>query len=221
MKNNIIESLLIIYTTDEGKLKVLLKKNDKEPYKGYWIIPGEPLTDDMSLKENSKQIFKNITNIKIDDIKPAGIYNEINIDDQRIIELAYTTIIDKKTVDLKKEDSSEWFDIDKLPKIGFNHKEILEKSIEDIKEKIIFNSSNIILDFFKNDFTLSELQSFYENIIGKKIDRRNFRKKILSQDIIIDTGEKTKMTAGRPGKLYIFNKENMKGKIIWNKMVGV
>lgn len=214
MKNNIIESLLIIYTADEGKLKILLKKNEEEPYKGYWIIPGEKLTDDTSLEDNPKVVFNNITNINIEDIKPAGIYSEINTDQERIIELTYTAITDKNVVDLKKEETTEWFDIDELPKIGYNHSEIIEKATNAIKEKIIYNSENIILELFRNVFTLSELQAFYENITGKTVDRRNFRKKILSQDLVIDTGEKTTSAAGRPGKLYIFNKDNVKGKII-------
>lgn len=214
MKNNIIESLLIIYTANEGKLKILLKKNEEEPYKGYWIIPGEKLTDDTSLEDNPKVVFNNITNINIEDIKPAGIYSEINTDQERIIELTYTAITDKNVVDLKKEETTEWFDIDELPKIGYNHSEIIEKATNAIKEKIIYNSENIILELFRNVFTLSELQAFYENITGKTVDRRNFRKKILSQDLVIDTGEKTTSAAGRPGKLYIFNKDNVKGKII-------
>ena len=214
MKKNIIESLLIIYTEDEGKLKVLLKKNEEEPYKGYWIIPGEKLTDETTLEDNPKLVFNNITNINIDDIRPAGIYREIDTENERIIELTYITITDKNVVDLKKEESSEWFDIDELPKIGYNHGEIIEKATHDIKEKIIYNSDNIILELFRNDFTLSELQTFYENITGKSVDRRNFRKKLLAQNLVIDTGEKTTVSAGRPGKLYVFNKENIKGKII-------
>lgn len=214
MKNNIIESLLIIYTADEGKLKILLKKNKEEPYKGYWIIPGEKLTDETSLEDNPKVVFNNITNINIEDIKPAGIYSEINTENERIIELTYITIADKNVVDLKKEESSEWFDIDELPKIGYNHNEIIEKATNNLKEKIIYNSDNIILELFRNDFTLSELQAFYENITGKTVDRRNFRKKIISQGLVTDTGEKTTVSAGRPGKLYVFNKEKMEGKII-------
>lgn len=214
MKNNIIESLIIIYTADEGKLKILLKKKEDEPYKGYWIIPGEVLTEETSLEENPKTVFKNITNIDINNIKPAGIYSEINTETERIIELTYIAIADKNVVDLKKEETTEWFEIDELPKIGYNHSSIIEKATKDIKEKIINNSDNIILELFRNDFTLSELQSFFENITGKTVDRRNFRKKILSQDLVIDTGEKTTSAAGRPGKLYIFNKDNMKGKII-------
>ena len=178
MKKTVIESLLVIYTADEGKLKILLKKNEQEPYKGYWIIPGEKLTDEMSLEDNSKLVFNNITNINMEDIKPAGIYSEINTDEDRIIELTYIAITDKNVVDLKKEEVSEWFDIDELPKIGYNHEEIIEKATNDLKEKIIYNSDNIILDLFRNDFTLSELQAFFENVTGKKVDRRNFRKQM-------------------------------------------
>ena len=215
MKNNIIENLLIIYTADEGKLKILLKKKSEEPYKGYWILPSEILDSETTLEESSQRLFNKTTNIKSEDIFQGNIFSELDRNPvDRVIGITHIAITDKNIVDLKKENDIEWFDIDKLPKIGYDHKHIIEATTKDMKEKIIYNHSNILLDLFKSDFTLSELQKFYENIMGKTIDRRNFRKKILNQDLVIDTGEKTNTGTGRPGKLYRFNKENMKGKII-------
>ena len=77
--------------------------------------------------------------------------------------------------------------------------------------RILNNYSNILVKFFPSDFTLTEFQNFYENISGKNIDRRNFRKKIMSQQLVIDTGEKTDNKAGRPGILYKFNEKKMRG----------
>ena len=217
--NNEIINTLIIYAADEGKLKIVLKKNQEEPYKGYWILPNKKLTPDISMESNIKNIFKETTNINCDKIMQGEIYDN-KTENGTVLEVTNVCITDKDIVDYKKPKDFEWFDVDKLPKIGFNHDVIINDSKEKIKEKIICNFSNILLDIYRSDFTLSELQKFYENILGKIIDRRNFRKKIINQGLVIDTGEKTRSTTGRPGKLYRFNKENMEGKIIWTKMVG-
>lgn len=211
--NNEIVNTLIIYAADEGKLKILLKKNQDEPYKGYWILPNKKLTPDVSLENNAKNIFKETTNINCDKIMPGEVY-DTKTDSGIIVEVTNICITDKDIVDRKKNPEYDWFEVDNLPKIGFNHRMIINNSKKGIKERIIYNFSNILLDIYKSDFTLSELQRFYENILGKLIDRRNFRKKIINQGLVIDTGEKIKSSTGRPGKLYRFNKDNMEGKII-------
>lgn len=217
--NNEIINTLIIYSADEGKLKILLKKNQDEPYKGYWILPNKKLISNTSIEKNLKSIFKEATNIECDKFVQGKIYDE-KTSSGTSLTITNICITDKDIVNYKKKEDYDWFDVDNLPKIGFNHKTIINDSKQEMKEKIIYNFSNILLDIFKSDFTLSELQKFYENILDKKIDRRNFRKKVITQKLVIDTGEKTKSSAGRPGKLYIFNKDNMEGKIIWTKKVG-
>lgn len=211
--NNEIINTLIIYAADEGKLKILLKKNHEEPYKGYWILPNKKLTPEVSLEDNIKRVFKESTNINCDKIMTGEVY-DIKTPEGLALEVTSICITDKNIVDYKKSENFEWFEADNLPKIGFNHRHIIDNATKKIKEKIIYNFSNILLDIYKSDFTLSELQKFYENILGKIIDRRNFRKKIITQGLVIDTGEKTKSSTGRPGKLYRFNKDNMEGKII-------
>ena len=211
--NSEIINTLIIYAADEGKLKILLKKNREEPYKGYWILPNKKLMPNINLESNAKSIFKETTNIDCDKLMQGEIYN-IKTPSGMALEITNICITDKDIVDYKKSAEYEWFDTDNLPKIGFNHKIIINNSKQEIKERIIYNFSNILLDIFKSDFTLSELQKFYENILGRIIDRRNFRKKIITQGLVVDTGEKTKSSTGRPGKLYRFNKDNMEGKII-------
>lgn len=210
---NKVENLLIIYSADNGKLKILLKKNFEEPYKNYWVIPGEELDAETTQDESTMNLFKNITSLNYRGFIQGGVFTGLGRKiDGRTIAIVSVVITDRSVADLKKENGFEWFDVDELPKLAFDHREIILSVTGELKTKIIQNYSDILLKLFPSDFTLTEFQKFYENMLGKKIDRRNFRKKMMSQNLVIDTGEKTSNKMGRPGSLYRFNVVNMKGK---------
>jgi len=215
---NILESFLVIYAASQGKLKVFLKKKKMDPYKGYWILPGDILTNDETIEQSAIKIYKQATNLNTSKIFQGKIFSNLDRDPNgRIIAATSIAITDEKLVNIKHDDDTnemQWFDVDKLPKMGYDHKEIINQVTEEVKRKIVNNYDDILLDFFPNDFTLPELQKFYETISKKTMDRRNFHKKFVSQNLVIDTGLKVNSGNGRPGRLYKFNKEKMKGKKI-------
>lgn len=218
---NKVENLLVIYSADKGKLKILLEKKDDEPYKNYWIIPGETLDENTTQEESTNNLFSNITSLNYNSFIQGGVFSDIKRkQDGRTIAIVSIVITDKNVADLKRKEGFEWFDTDELPKLAFDHRDIIATVTEEIKNKIVQNYSDVLLKLFPSDFTLPEFQQFYESILGKKIDRRNFRKKIMTQELVIDTGEKTTNKTGRPGSLYRFNVENMRGKRLWMKMDG-
>lgn len=213
---NLLENLIVIYAADRGNLKILLKKRNEEPYKNYWYIPGEILDINSTLENSASRIFERETGVVSNNVFQGSVFSNLerSIED-RIIAFTSIIITDRDLVDMKKQnDSLEWFDVDNLPKIAFDHGDIILKVTEDIKEKISLNYSNILLDLFPSDFTLPDFQNFYEKVLGKQVDRRNFRKKIFGQDLVIDTGFKSNKKVGRPSTLYRFNPDNMKGKRI-------
>ena len=211
---NVLETLLLIYAADEGKLKIYLKKKLDEPYKGYWTIPNAPLDNQTTLEENANIIYKSMTSLDLTNILEGKTFSDINRDPNgRIIGTTFITITDKTLVDLKKDDEDKaWFDVDELPKLGFDHEKIINEITKELKQKIVTNYNDMLLKCFPSDFTLPEMQNFYENMLGKTIDRRNFHKKFASQELVIDTGVKTSKAIGRPGALYRFNTSKMKGK---------
>lgn len=219
---NLLENLVLIYSADEGKLKILLKKRLEEPYKNYWTIPGDMLDEKTTLEESTRDIFERETNVKVRSIIQGSVFSNLKRNrDARIIAFTNVVITDKDLVDMKKDnDLLEWFEVDSLPKLAFDHRDIIEKVTEDIKEKITLNYSDILLELFPSDFTLPDFQLFYENVIGKEIDRRNFRKKIFNQNLVIDTGFKSNKKMGRPSTLYRFNPDEIRGKRIWIKKDG-
>ena len=185
---NILETIVLIYAADEGKLKIYLKKKQDDPYKGYWILPCAPLDNQTTLEENAHKIYENMTNLNETVMFQNKIFSNLDRNpNNRIIGVSFVAITDKNLTDMKKEDNDKaWFDVEELPKLGFDHAEIIEKVSKEVKKQIVSNYNDMFLSFFPSDFTLPELQNFYENVLGKPIDRRNFHKKFVNQELVYD-----------------------------------
>lgn len=167
------------------------------------MLPGDILSNDQTLEACAENIVVNSINFPNMFLMQSQVFSGLDRDsEERIIACSFTSLTVKEFVHTSE---MEWFDISELPKLAYDHESIIKVNIDDLKKKVIKNDDNILFKLFPNDFTLSELQSFFENIIGKSLDRRNFRKKLLTENIVVETGEKIN-TAGRPSKLYIFNK---------------
>lgn len=214
-ENNIIlETLINIFTVEKGKLKILLERKKEEPYKGYWVIPGEILNKKNTIEENIEKILNRT--IKMSNLYIEQDYTFSNINrnpNERIVATSYIGLVDNKIVELKnnKPENTElnWFYIDEIPKMAFDHKEIIELALQKLKSKLI--NTNILKNLFPSDFTLPELQNTFETIMNVKLDRRNFRKKFLNLNLIEEIGYNNVGGSGRPAKLYKF-KENIKEK---------
>ena len=212
-KNSILlENRINIYTVEKGKLKILLQRKSKEPYKGYWELPGSLLKKEETLEENIDNLLTETIGTK--DIYKEQNYTFSNIDrypNERVLATSYIALTDKRLVKLNKEaegiEDIEWFDIKELPKIAYDHKEILDKAREELKTKL--TNTTILKNLFPSDFTLPELQNTFESIMNIKLDRRNFRKKFITLGLIEETGYNNIGGSGRPAKLYRF-KENIK-----------
>lgn len=207
-----IKMILGTFTVEKGKLKVLLYKKQSEPYKGYWSLPKTGLTYDITFESSVRQMIKEyvgIEGIHTENFK-AFEDKETALDD-KIVHVTTIGIIDSASVHYKKteeiEKEIEWFDVDIFPKLAYNGEEILASMVEYLKLKL--KETEMIKLLFPSDFTLPELQIFCETILGKKLDRRNFRKKVMSLNIIEETGYKSLEGTGRPANLYRF-KDNVK-----------
>lgn len=204
----ILESLINIFTVEKGKLKILLERKKEDPYKGYWILPNETLKKDITLEVTIESILNRTINTSKIYTEQNYTFSGINrYPGNRIISTSYIGLVDNKIIKLNEEIELNWFNLDELPKIGYDHKEIIESSKELLKTKLV--NTTILKNLFPNEFTLPELQSVFESIMNKNLDRRNFRKKFLTLNLIEETGNNSVGGSGRPAKLYKF-KENIK-----------
>lgn len=203
---NQIEVLTNVFTIDKNSLKVYLIRRLEEPFKGYWMLPSNLLMTSETIEECALATIEEYVGIKDIHIEQCNLFSKIDrLPNDRIIGNSVIGLIDEESLLMHKKRTpyeGVWFNVDEIPKMVFDHSEILIDAIKHLKSEL---SNPLMLKIlFPSDFTLPELQNVYEQILGKKIDRRNFRKRILNLDILEDTNYKTSNKTGRPAKLYRF-----------------
>lgn len=208
-KNQGIHVISAIFTVEGNHIKVLLIKRKNEPYKEKWALVGGALYNNEQLEDGVRREIFEKTGIKDVELYQYGVFDELGKTEDipmRMVAIAYLGLIDGKKTKIIKENRSTvdvaWFDISKVPDLAFSHNEILNKEIEKLRELIL--ESNILKVLLPKEFTMPQLQSIYEGILNKTFDRRNFRKKILSLNIIDDTNKEISLNGNKPSKLYRF-----------------
>ena len=211
--NQGLHVVLSLFTVQNGKFKVLLIKRKNEPFKNKWILVGGCAYNFETGKEAMNRELFEKTKIKNIDFDVFDVFTNPNRSPlKRMIAIGYIGVCDasilKTFKETQKASDADWFEIDRTPELGYDHKEILEKAIATLKEKIF--STNIMKKLYPSTFTLPELQSTYEKILGINLDRRNFRKKMLSSKIIEETNETIKNENIKTTKLYKFTNQTSK-----------
>lgn len=206
-KNQGIHVITALFTVEDGKFKVLLIKRKNEPFKDKWILVGGACYNNEDVDQAMRREMYEKTglkNISIDFFKVFS--NPTRSPVMRMIAITYIGVIDCTKVKVLKETTktsdADWFLIDRVPELGYDHKEILQQAIEYLKGKIF--ESKILKELFPKTFTLPQLYNAYVSILDKPIDRRNFRKKLLADGIIKDTGLLQAQEGKKSAKLYSF-----------------
>ena len=206
-KNQGIHVITALFTIEQGIIKVLLIKRKNEPFLGDWVLTGGALFNNEDLETGALRELEEktgITGVEIKQFKAFGKVDRSPV--MRMVAVGFIGIIDSKRVNLLREtkntSNADWFPIDKIPPLGFDHEEILHDALLELRKQIV--KSNILKSLFPDGVTMPELQKTYEAILDKKFDRRNFRKKILNLDLIEDTNKSDKFEGNKPAKVYKF-----------------
>ena len=200
---------VVILTIVENKLKVLLLKRVNEPFRGRWAIPGGFIRLSENLDDAALRVLKektNVQNIYLEQLYTFG--DPLRYPNTRVITCAYFALLRAEDIDVKIVDESqvaeiEWHSVENLPPLAFDHKEIIEYSLKRTRERL--ELCPIAFQLLPKKFTLTELQKSYELILKKDLDKRNFRKKVLATNMLIDLNECTKTGSKRPAALYSFD----------------
>ncbi len=202
---------LLLFTISEGKLKVLLVKRGVEPFKGGWALPGGFVRMNESIDDASKRELKEECGVEGVYLEQLYTFGEPNRDPRtRVISVAYYALANSEKWNLRAETDAEeakLFEVGEIPHLSFDHQEIFDYGIKRLRSKLSY--SNIAFGLLPDEFTLTNLQQVYEVILGKKMDKRNFRKWISNIGLLLPTGKMTKNTAHRPAKLYKFKKNQV------------
>lgn len=198
----------IIFGFEANKLKILLGKRKMDPGRGELSLYGGFVEDDEDLDEAANRTLKTLTGLDNIYMKQVGAFGAVNRDPgQRVISIAYCALINVKDYDetLQELHEQEWVDMDKLPQLYSDHNEMIRKAILMLRRRI--STEPLSFNLLPELFTLTQLQHVYEAILGREIDKRNFRKKIKTIDFIEKTDKIDKITSKRGAALYCFNKK--------------
>jgi len=205
-----VDAIVFGYSKNEG-VSILLIKRKYPPFKDSWAIPGGFILEDESLEEAVKRELLEETGIKVNYLEQLYTFGEPGRDPrQRIISIAYFALVKSSQFRQLKAstdaEDAQWFSISKLPLLAFDHKQILQTAIERVRAKIRYQP--IGFELLDKKFPFADLEKLYTALLDREIDRRNFTKKILSLGLLEDTGELASAAgAGRPSKIYQFNKK--------------
>ncbi|MBU1201495.1 MAG: NUDIX hydrolase [Nanoarchaeota archaeon] len=200
---------IVVFTVMNGFLKVLLIRRGVEPFKGKYALPGGFVRDDESLEEAALRELSEETNVKNIFIKKLSAYGDVNRDPRgRIVSVVFIALIDSERFKLKASTDAmhaEWVNINAMKSLAFDHNTILNDSLDELKLDV--QTTNIAAQMLPDKFTLSELQKLYETILGSELDKRNFRKRIKTFNILKPFNESKMEGAHRPAQLFSFREK--------------
>lgn len=196
-----------VFGFDGSSLKVLLIERGVEPYRHKWALPGDLMYPHENLDEAARRVLHDLTgldDIFMQQIKSFGEVHRHPLG--RVVTVGYIALIRIENYDPKPAfwaDKIQWHDLNEAKNLAFDHDVIVEKAIEKLQVRV--RREPLGFELLPDKFTLHELQKLYEAVLDERFDKGNFRKKILSMNLLIDLKESQKNVAHRPARLYRFD----------------
>lgn len=214
MEQNIrvaVDAVVFGYDAKDG-LSILLIKRGIEPYMNCWALPGGLVHENESLKQAVERELLEETGVQIDYLEQLYTFGNPTRDPRnRVVAICYFALVKPHNFDIKAQTDAkevQWFQVSKLPPLAFDHNEMLQIAQQRLRAKLSYQP--IGFELLNDEFPFSDLENLYMTILDAKIDRRNFRKKMLSFDILIETDRVYQPVSGRPAKLFKFNEAKYK-----------
>ncbi len=202
---------VVLFTIQDGLLKVLLVKRQHAPYRGAWALPGGLVGSDESIDSAALRELQEETNIGSIYLEQLYTFGELDRDPRgRVITVAYYALVNWQQFQLKarqRVSEASWFAVKRLPPLAFDHRRIIDYALERLRYKI--NYTTVGFQLLSRQFTLTELQRSYEVILTQRLDKRNFRRKMLQLGILKGTREFRANGRQRPARLYTFAEPNV------------
>jgi 8-oxo-dGTP diphosphatase len=199
----LVATIVVIFAIREGALHVLLVRRAAEPERGLWALPGGRWDGEESLDDLAAR--KLVEETGAADLYLEQLFTISGLDaTQPSVAVAYFALVEASAVRLREEEEWQpaWHEVGSLPRLAFDNNRVIEQAVERVGAKLDY--TNIAYGLVPEQFTLRELQTTYEAILGRSLDRRNFRKRMLSTGLIEATEEHRREGAHRPALLYRF-----------------
>ena len=192
---------------EEENLKVMLIERDLEPFAGMWAIPGGFVRSGETLEAAAVRELQEETGVADVFLEQLYTFGDPGRDPRGwVVSVAYYALVspEKHTVQAATDArQARWFPVTSLPPLAFDHAEILGVALERVRGKLTY--APIGFELLPRKFTIKQLQKLYEIVVGRRIDNRNFRKKIFGMDVLQETGEMQRGVPHRAARLYKFD----------------
>lgn len=206
-----VDCIIFGYDIAEKELKLLLIKRSFEPAKGKWSLSGGFVDEVEDIDAAANRVVSNLTGLSNLFMEQFGTYGSVDRDPgARVISVAYYSLIGIHEIDKEKQqqNGAHWRSISRIPELIFDHNKMVDAALEELLHKVKIQP--VGFELLPEKFTLVQLQELYEAVYQRKIDKRNFRKKILSMNLLEKLDEKEKETSKKGAYYYRFNEEKYK-----------
>jgi 8-oxo-dGTP diphosphatase len=202
----------VVFGVDEEELKLLLIRRGNAPFQGKWALPGGFVHIDESLEAAAARELQEEAGVTPPFLEQLFTFGAVDRDPrERVVSVAYYTLVklsDHKVRAATDAADAAWFGVNDLPSLAFDHSQIVQTALERLKGKVRYQP--IGFELLPHKFTLSQLQRLYEIVLERELDKRNFRKKVLAMDLLIETDELERDVAHRAARLYRFDERRYK-----------
>ncbi len=197
----------VVFGFDDGELKILLIERGQAPFKGHWALPGGFVKLDETLDQAARRELHEeagLTNVFLEQLYTFGAVHRDPR--ERVVSVAYYALVKLLEHDARAATdaaNAQWFPVSKIPKLAFDHAEIVRIAITRLQGKVRYQP--IGFELLPPKFTLSQLQHLYEAVLGTNLDKRNFRKKVQGFNLLVPLNESLQAGRHRPAQLFRFN----------------
>jgi 8-oxo-dGTP diphosphatase len=198
----------VVFAVQRERLEVLLIRRALEPFAASWALPGGFVDMDEDLEAAARRELEEETGLRDLFLEQLYTFGRPDRDPRgRVVSVAYYALANlagRRVQASSDAGAAEWFAVDALPTLAFDHSEILACALERLRGKVRY--APLGFELLPRRFTLTQLQRLYEIILGRDLDKRNFRRKIHGMGLLVDTGEMQRGRAHRAARLYRFDR---------------
>ena len=198
----------VIFGFDNNTIKLLLFNRKVKPLAGEWSLIGSFVNEKESVQQAAERVLEESTGLREVYLEELGSFGQIDRDPgARVLSLVYSALIriEEYDVDLVERHGAKWFDYDKIPRLILDHNQMVDLAIEKLRRKTKYQPLGF--ELLPEKFTIPQLQLLYESIFQRKLDKRNFRRKILTMNILEKLDEKDKLNSKKGAFLYQFDRQ--------------
>lgn len=199
----------LIFGLDHGELTILLIKHAEGNTRGEWALPGGYIREKESLQDAATRLLEELTGVKDLYLEQLRTFGKVDrFPGERVVTVAYYALVSADKYRLIAGSSTlgtSWFSVNEIPELIYDHDEIIEYGIQHLRHQVCHQP--IGFNLLPEKFTLLQLQELYEAILNTRLDKPNFRRKILKMNLLKPCNEKQTGVAHRAAALYRFDSD--------------